>query len=412
MRAGATDYIMKDRLQRLPPAVARALADAAVRHERVQLQRDLAQVQKLEAIGRLAGGVAHDFNNVLTAILGSAELLLLDTPRGATSREEVEIIRDAAIRAQELIRQLLAFSARQVLQPAVIDLNNLIKNLGRMLRRLIGEDLVFVTELARDLGAVRVDPGQVEQILVNLAVNARDAMPDGGRLVIRTTNVTVTSSGDLANGRYVLIEVSDSGAGMDEGTMARIFEPFFTTKERGKGTGLGLATVYGIVRQSDGQISVSSAPGSGTTFRIHLPRVDALVETSRVASPVTAPAAGTETILVAEDEQIVRALIRKVLEQAGYTVLLSDGGTEALQLAERHSGPIHLLVTDVVMPGMNGRELARRLLERRPDTKVLFLSGYAEEAVERHGVLEPGTAFMQKPFSPTALASRVREVLG
>ena len=412
MRAGATDYIMKDRLQRLPPAVARALADAAVRQERVQLQRDLAQAQKLEAIGRLAGGVAHDFNNVLTAILGSAELLLLDTPRGATSREEVEIIRDAAIRAQELIRQLLAFSARQVLQPAVIDLNDLIKNLGRMLRRLIGEDLVLVTELARDLGAVRVDPGQVEQVLVNLAVNARDAMPDGGRLVIRTANVLVTNSGDLASGRYVLIEVSDTGAGMDEGTVARIFEPFFTTKERGKGTGLGLATVYGIVRQSDGQISVTSAPGTGTTFRIHLPRVDAPVEKSRVGRPVTAPAAGTETILVAEDEQIVRALIRKVLEQAGYTVLLGDGGTEALQLAERHGGPIHLLVTDVVMPGMNGRELARRLLERRPDTKVLFLSGYAEDAVERHGVLEPGTAFMQKPFSPSALANRVREVLG
>ena len=412
MRAGATDYIMKDRLQRLPPAVGRALADAAVRRERVQLQRDLLQAQKLEAIGRLAGGVAHDFNNVLTAILGSAEPLLLDTPRGATAREEVEIIRDAAIRAQELIRQLLAFSARQVLQPAVIDLNDLIKNLGRMLRRLIGEDLTLVTELARDLGAVRVDPGQVEQVLVNLAVNARDAMPDGGRLTIRTANVAVTDAGDLPTGRYVLIEMSDTGSGMDEATVARVFEPFFTTKERGKGTGLGLATVYGIVRQSGGQIGVTTASGAGTTFRIHLPRVDEPVEASRAAPPVTAPAAGTETILVAEDERIVRVLIRKVLEQAGYTVLLGDGGTEALQLAERHSGPIHLLVTDVVMPGINGRELARRVLELRPDTKVLFLSGYADDAVERHGVLAPGTAFMQKPFSPSALASRVREVLG
>ena len=238
MRAGATDYIMKDRLQRLPPAVSRALADAGVRRERVQLQRDLAQAQKLEAIGRLAGGVAHDFNNVLTAILGSAELLLLDTPPEAATREEVEIIRDAAIRAQELIRQLLAFSARQVLQPAVIDLNDLIKNLGRMLRRLIGEDLALVTEFTRDLGAARVDPGQVEQVLVNLAVNARDAMPDGGRLTIRTANVAVTDSGEMPNGRYVLIEVSDTGIGMDEATVARVFEPFFTTKERGKGTGL------------------------------------------------------------------------------------------------------------------------------------------------------------------------------
>ena len=412
MQAGATDYIMKDRLQRLPAAVARALADAGVRRERTQLQRDLAQAQKLEAIGRLAGGVAHDFNNVLTAILGSAELLLLDTPPGATAREEVEIIRDAAMRAQELIRQLLAFSARQVLQPAVVDLNDLIKNLGRMLRRLIGEDLVLVMDLARGLDAVRVDPGQAEQVLVNLAVNARDATPDGGRLTIRTANVTASDSGDLPGGRYVLIEVSDTGSGMDETTVARVFEPFFTTKERGKGTGLGLATVYWIVRQSGGQISVSSAPGAGTTFRIHLPRVDAPVDASRVVPPVTAPAAGTETILVAEDEQMVRVLIRKVLEHAGYTVLLGDGGAEALQLAERHSGPIHMLVTDVVMPGMNGPELARRLLERRPETKVLFLSGYAEDAVERHGVLAPGTAFMQKPFSPSALAHRVREVLG
>ncbi len=412
MRAGATDYIMKDRLQRLPPAVARALADAAVRRERVQLQRDLAQAQKLEAIGRLAGGVAHDFNNVLTAILGSAELLLLDTPRGATTREEIDIIRDAAMRAQELIRQLLAFSARQVLQPAVVDLNELIKNLGRMLRRLIGEDLTLTTELAEDLGAVRVDPGQVEQVLVNLAVNARDAMPDGGQLTIRTGNVNVAESSDLPNGSYVRVEVSDTGIGMDTTTLARVFEPFFTTKERGKGTGLGLASVYGIVRQSGGQITVNSTPGAGTTFRIHLPRVDAPVEAAREASPVTAPAAGTETVLVAEDEQIVRVLIRKVLEQAGYTVLLAGGGAEALQLAERHSGAIHLLVTDVVMPGMSGPELARRLLERRSETKVLFLSGYADDAVARHGVLAPGTAFMQKPFSPSVLATRVREVLG
>jgi len=412
MRAGATDYVMKDRLQRLPPAVERALADAVVRRERVQLQRELAQAQKLEAIGRLAGGVAHDFNNVLTAILGSAELLLLDTPAGANAREEVEIIRDAAVRAQELIRQLLAFSSRQVLQLAVVDLNDLIKNLGRMLRRLIGEDLDFAMELADDLGAVRVDPGQVEQVLVNLAVNARDAMPDGGRLTIRTANVESVESDDVPAGRHVLVEVADTGTGMDAATLARVFEPFFTTKERGKGTGLGLASVYGIVRQSGGHIAVRSTPGAGTTFRIHLPRVDEPVEVSRVAPPVAAPVSGTETILVAEDEQIVRVLVRKVLEQAGYMVLLAGGGAEALQLAERHPGPIQLLVTDVVMPGMSGRELARRLVERRPMTKVLYLSGYADDAVERHGALDPGTAFMQKPFSPSALASRVREVLG
>jgi len=412
MRAGATDYIMKDRLQRLPGAVGRALADAGVRRERAQLQRDLAQAQKLEAIGRLAGGVAHDFNNVLTAILGSAELLLLDAPRGGASREEVQIIRDAAVRAQELIRQLLAFSARQVLQPAVVDLNDLVKNLGRMLRRLIGEDLALLTELGPDLGAVRVDPGQVEQVLVNLAVNARDAMPDGGRLTIRTANVDVSEAAELPIGRYVLIEVADTGTGMDAATMARAFEPFFTTKERGKGTGLGLASVYGIVRQSGGHIGLTSAPGAGTTFRIHLPRVEAAVDAAHEAPAVAAPAAGTETILVAEDEQMVRVLVRKVLEQAGYTVLLAGGGSEALQLAERHTGPIHLLVTDVVMPGMSGRELARQLVTKRAGTKVLFLSGYADDAVARHGVLEPGTAFMQKPFTPSALARRVREVLG
>ena len=412
MRAGATDYIMKDRLQRLPPAVARALADATVRRERLQLQRDLAQAQKLEAIGRLAGGVAHDFNNVLTAILGSAELLLLDAPRGAATREEIEIIRDAAMRAQELIRQLLAFSARQVLQPAVIDLNDLVKNLGRMLRRLIGEDLALATELAPDLGTVRADAGQVEQVLVNLAVNARDAMPDGGALTIRTMNADIPESGDLPGGRFIAVEVADTGVGMDADTLGRVFEPFFTTKERGKGTGLGLATVYGIVRQSGGHITVTSTPGAGTTFRIYLPRVDAPVDAAREVRPVTAPAAGSETILVAEDEQMVRVLIRKVLEQAGYTVLLAGGGVEALQLAERHSGRIHLLVTDVVMPEMNGRELARRLVAARPETKVLYLSGYADDAVERHGVLDPETAFMQKPFSPSALASRVRDVLG
>ena len=411
MRAGATDYIMKDRLQRLPSAVAKALAEAAMGRERLQLQQDLARAQKLEAIGRLAGGVAHDFNNVLTAILGSAELLMMDTPPGEHAREEVEIIRDAAVRAQDLIRQLLAFSARQVLQPVVLDVNALIADLSRMLRRLIGDDLTLDTDLAGDLGAVRADPGQVEQVLVNLTVNARDAMPEGGRLVVRTKDVDVTDAGDVPAGLYALVEVTDTGTGMDAATLARVFEPFFTTKARGKGTGLGLASVYGIVRQSGGHIGVTSTPGAGTTFRIHLPRVDAPVDTSRAPRVVSVPAPGTETVLVAEDEQMVRILIRKVLEQAGYTVLLASGGAEALQLAERHPGPIPMLVTDVVMPGMSGRELARRLLELRPDTKVLYLSGYADDAVERHGVLDPGTAFMQKPFSPGALASRVREVL-
>jgi two-component system, cell cycle sensor histidine kinase and response regulator CckA len=415
MRSGATDYLMKDRLQRLAPTVTRALEGVAVRREHRQLQEQLFHAQKMEAIGRLAGGVAHDFNNVLTAILGSAELLLLDTPRDAARREEVEIIRDAATRAQHLIRQLLAFSSRQVLQPAVVDLNVLVRDVAKMLRRLIGEDVALAIESTPDLGAVRVDPGQIEQVLVNLVVNSRDAMPDGGRLTIRTDNVDAPAGepGDLPAGRYVRLEVADTGVGMDHETLGRVFEPFFTTKTPGKGTGLGLSMVYGIVRQSGGRIAAESAPGAGTTFRIYLPRVEAAVDAAPQAPPVAAPpkATGAETVLVAEDEHMVRVLVRKVLEQAGYTVLLAASGEEALHLEARYEGTIHLLVSDVVMPGMNGRELMRRLVLRRPAVKVLYLSGYSDDAVERHGVLDPGTAFMQKPFTPGALARRVRELL-
>src|SRR2546426_3072213 len=278
MKAGAADYVMKDRLARLAPAVTRAVEGARLRRDRRRLEQQLQEAQKLEAVGKLAGGVAHDFNNVLTAILGSAELLLLDSPPGAPTREELDIIRGAATRAQDLIRQLLAFSARQVLQPVVLDLNHLVKNVGKMLRRLIGEDIKLVSDLAPELAAVRADPGQIEQVLVNLAVNARDAMPDGGRLAIKSFNAEV-SEGDVSApnhvppGRYAVLEVSDTGSGMSTETQARIFEPFFTTKAQGKGTGLGLATVYGIVRQSDGHISVESAPGAGATFRVYLPRV-------------------------------------------------------------------------------------------------------------------------------------------
>ncbi len=415
MRAGATDYLMKDRLQRLAPAVSRAVEDAAVRRERRRLEQQLLQSQRLEAVGRLAGGVAHDFNNVLTAILGSTELLLLDTPPGAPQREELEIIRDAGVRAQELIRQLLAFSARQVLQPVVLDLNSLVKNITKLLRRLIGEDIELVTALAPDLGNVRADPGQLEQVLVNLAVNARDAMPAGGRLTIETHSVAVPDSrasqhGPVPPGRYVVLRVTDTGVGMDPETQQRVFDPFFTTKPRGKGSGLGLATVYGIVRQSGGDVTLESAVGAGSTFRIYLPRVAEPVE--RVAAPaVSVPAAGSETVLLAEDEQLVRVLARKVLEQAGYTVLVAAGGAEALEIARRHDGPIHLLLTDVVMPEMSGRELMHRITQVRPDTRVLYMSGYADEAIAHHGVLDPGTAFMQKPFTPGTLATKVRAVL-
>src|SRR3989454_2498977 len=309
MKAGAADYVMKARLTRLAPAVTRAIDGARLRRDRQRLAQQLQEAQKLEAVGKLAGGVAHDFNNVLTAILGSAELLLLDSPPGAPTREELDIIRDAATRAQDLIRQLLAFSARQVLQPVVLDLNHLVKNVGKMLRRLIGEDIKLDSDLAPDLAAVRADPGQLEQVLVNLAVNARDAMPDGGRLAIKTFNAEITGEhvplpNPIPPGRYAVLEVSDTGSGMSTETQARIFEPFFTTKAQGKGTGLGLATVYGIVRQSDGHISVESAPGAGATFRVYLPRVAEAGTPAATPGTPAAPAVGRETRPLAEGEPL------------------------------------------------------------------------------------------------------------
>jgi len=417
MKAGATDYLMKDRLQRLAPAVSRVLAESAVERERRRLEEQLLQSQKMEAVGQLAAGLAHDFNNVLTAVLGSSELLLLDTPAGATTREEIEIIRDAATRAQDLIRQLLAFSARQVLKPVVLDLSALVDNVHKMLRRLIGEDIALTSTFAPGLGRVRADPGQMEQVLVNLAVNARDAMPAGGRLTLATANTDIEppppgagAGGPVPPGRYVMLQVTDTGSGMDAMTQARIFEPFFTTKARGRGTGLGLATVYGIVRQSGGHVAVESAPGAGTTFRIYLPRVEEAL--TAAAPPQPPPAtAGSGTILLVEDERLVRVLARKVLEQAGYRVLVAEGGAQALELARGHNGVIDLLVTDVVMPEMSGREVMRRLLQERPAVRVLYMSGYSDEAVAQHGVLDVGTSFIAKPFTPTTLAAKVREVL-
>jgi len=417
MKAGATDYLMKDRLQRLAPAVTRVLAESGVERERRRLEEQLLQSQKMEAVGQLAAGVAHDFNNVLTAVLGSTELLLLDTLADSNTREEIEIIRDAATRAQDLIRQLLAFSARQVLKPVVLDLNALVDNVHKMLRRLIGEDIALGSTLAPGLGRVRADPSQLEQVLVNLAVNARDAMPGGGRLTLATANADIEppppgagAGGPVPAGRYVVLQVTDTGSGMDARTQARIFEPFFTTKARGRGTGLGLATVYGIVRQSDGHVAVESAPGAGTTFRIYLPRVDAPLAVATPPQPAAATA-GSGTILLVEDERLVRVLARKVLEQAGYRVLVAEGGAQALELAHGHNGVIDLLVTDVVMPEMSGRELVRRLLQERPAVRVLYMSGYSDEAVAQHGVLDVGTSFIAKPFTPTTLAAKVREVL-
>ena len=384
--------------------------------ERRRLEEQFRQAQKLEAVGRLAGGIAHDFNNMLTAIVSYSALLLEDLPAGHPRRRDVQEILGAADRATALTRQLLAFSRKQVLEPRVLDLNALIANLENLLSRVIGDDVELVAALDPALGSVKADPGQIEQVIVNLAVNARDAMPDGGKLTLETADVELDDAyarehPSVAPGRYVMLAVSDTGIGMDEATQARIFEPFFTTKPQGQGTGLGLATVYGIVKQSGGNVWMYSEPGRGTTFKIYLPRVDA--PAAPLAPPTAAAAAprGDETVLLVEDEPAVRRTARKALERLGYAILEAPDAATALNLAGRHQGPIHLLLTDVVMPGMDGRDLARRLVADRPGTRVVFMSGYAGDAVIRHGLLEPGVAYLEKPFTPTALADKVRKIL-
>jgi two-component system cell cycle sensor histidine kinase/response regulator CckA len=390
-----------------------------------RLEQQFLQAQKMEAVGRLAGGIAHDFNNLLTAILGSTELLLEMLPADHPGREEATETQKAALRAAELTRQLLAFSRQQVLAPRVLSLNEAVAGTEKMLRRLLGEDVDLHTLLADDLSAVRADPGQLEQVIVNLAVNARDAMPTGGKLTIETANVTLDEAYGQAHavvvpGSYVMLVVSDTGMGMDAATQARLFEPFFTTKPKGKGTGLGLATVYGIVKQSGGYVWAYSEPGRGTTFKIYLPRVDAPVESASAHPAVPGSLHGAETILVVEDQEEVRKVIRRMLEARGYRVLVAPSGPEALRigreletlrLAEQHGQTIDLLVTDVVMPGMNGREVALLLAPSFPKMKVLYLSGYTDESIVRHGMLEPGIAFLQKPFNTQALARKVRDVL-
>jgi nitrogen-specific signal transduction histidine kinase len=384
--------------------------------ERKLLEAQLRQAQKMEAVGRLAGGIAHDFNNLLTAITGYADLALSDLREGDPMRQDMEEILRAAHRAAELTRQLLAFSRQQVLAPRVLDLNEVVQSVDKMLRRLVGEDVELLSVLAPGLGHVKADPGQLEQVIVNLAVNARDAMPTGGKLTIETADAELaeTRVRDLATvpaGRYVMLAITDSGTGMDEETKARIFEPFFTTKEQGKGTGLGLATVYGIVKQSGGFIWLYSEPGHGTTFKIYLPRVEGAADA--LAPPVgTAEVPrGTETVLIVEDEEAVRALAKTALTRKGYRVLEAANGGEALLRCESEQAPIHLLVTDVVMPGLGGADLAQRLAPLRPDMKVLFISGYADRAAARHGTIQPGAAYLEKPFSLEALARKVREVL-
>jgi two-component system, cell cycle sensor histidine kinase and response regulator CckA len=380
------------------------------------LEEQLRQSQKMEAVGRLAGGIAHDFNNVLTAILGYSQMLLVDLPEGDTRREDVQEIEHAANRAASLTRQLLAFSRRQVLQPQILDLNALVENLDKFLRRLIGEDIDLRVHSSPELWLVSADSGQMEQVIMNLAVNSRDAMPTGGKLTLETANVELDAGYAqrhlaVTPGQYVMLAVSDTGTGMDEETQARIFEPFYTTKTSGKGTGLGLSTVYGIVKQSGGNIWVYSEIGRGTTFKIYLPRTS---ESGSPVRPIKAEATdlrGTETILLVEDEDPVRALAGKVLRGLGYQVLEAKLGRQALDIAAAHDDVIDLLLTDVVMPEYSGSELSRKLAQSRPAIKVLYMSGYTDEAVIHHGVLAANIAYLQKPFTPDVLAAKVREVI-
>jgi two-component system, cell cycle sensor histidine kinase and response regulator CckA len=383
--------------------------------ERRKLEDQLRQSQKMEAIGQLAGGIAHDFNNLLTAILGYCNLMLDDIPMDNPLRTDLEEIRHAGERAAALTRQLLAFSRRQMLQPQIVDINAIVRQLEKLLRRLLSADVELVTALAPSLPTVKVDPVSIEQVLMNLAVNARDAMPHGGRLTIETAAVdldegyTVNHAG-VVPGRYIMIALSDTGEGMDEATRSRIFEPFFTTKEQGKGSGLGLATVYGIVKQSGGHIWVYSEPGHGTVFKVYLPHAEAATAALPRDEQPAALKKGWETVLLVEDENAVRALAREVLRRHGYVVLEARHGVDALRLAERHPDDIHLMITDVVMPHMGGRELAERLATARPKMKVLFMSGYTDQAV-MHRHITPGSAFLQKPFTPEAFARKVRMVL-
>jgi PAS domain S-box-containing protein len=381
-----------------------------------EAEERLRQAQKMEAVGALAGGIAHDFNNLLTAINGFSQLLLWRLPPQERSRTFVEEILKAGERASDLTRQLLAFGRRQVLQPRVIDLNETIIEMDKLLHRVVAEDTQIIYDLAPDLDPIKADPGQIGQVVMNLIVNARDAMPHGGKITIETSNVDLDESYEgthamARSGPHVLLTVRDTGTGMDRETQQRIFEPFFTTKSPGKGTGLGLATVYGIVKQSGGDIWVESGMGRGTVFRIYLPRSEELVSQPAFApAPAESIPRGSETVLLVEDELGIRGLATAVLESSGYTVLSSGQPELAIEMCARHEGPIDLLLTDVVMPGMSGHEVAKAVSAHRPDTKVLFMSGYTPDVALRHGVLAT-SAYLQKPFSPAALARKVRDVL-
>ena len=386
--------------------------------DRKQLEEQLRQAQKMEAVGRLAGGIAHDFNNLLMVIQGYGDLLVERLPTGDPLRRNAEQIQMASQRATSLTRQLLAFSRKQMLAPKILNVQTVVADMEKILRRLIGEDIQLETSSAPDLGLVKADRSQIEQVILNLAVNARDAMPQGGRLTIETANVELDASYShppavLSPGKYVMLAVTDNGCGMDAETQAHVFEPFFTTKEKGKGTGLGLATVYGVVKQSGGYVWVYSEPGRGTSFKIYLPRIaETAVPAGREGkSDMQVPQRGSETILLVEDEKGVRELAREYLTSSGYAVIEAEDGHTALELAAMHVGPIHLLLTDVVMPGISGRELAERVGQIRPGIKIIYMSGYTDQAVVHHGILDNDAILLQKPFTLMTLAGKLREML-
>jgi two-component system cell cycle sensor histidine kinase/response regulator CckA len=421
MKAGVHDYVLKGALTRLGPAVARELLQAAGRVERRNIEDRLAasdqmlrHAQKMEAVGALAAGVAHDFNNLLSVILSYSEMLMRDDSPRERLNEDLKEIHSAALRAADLTRQLLAFSRQQVLSPRVLNLNETLASLDRMLRRLCGEDIEIEAIPTPGLHRVRVDPGLLDQVIMNLAVNARDAMPRGGKLLIETANVSldeayVSGHPDAVPGPYVMLAVSDTGVGMTKETQARAFDPFFTTKERGKGTGLGLATVFGIVKQSGGIIWLYSELGKGTTFKIFLPVSEEIPVPSSRSIP--APSfEGTETVLIADDDASVRQVGATILERLGYRVLVSTDVHHAIELCGSPEA-IHILVTDVMMPGMSGPDLAEHLLTLRPALKVLYVSGYTPMTIAHHRLLRPGVHFLQKPITPAVLARKVRQIL-
>jgi len=385
--------------------------------EKKQMEDQLSQAQKMEAIGTLAGGVAHDFNNILTTIIGNASLALMDVIKDESLRKGIEEIKIAGERAVALTRQLLAFSRKQIIQPKILDLNKLLAGIEKMLGRLIGEDVEVLMIPGPELWQVEADPGQMEQVIMNLVINARDAMPIGGKITIETATMDLDESYfhehsiEKQPGSYVMLAVSDTGTGMDKETQEHIFEPFYTTKEKGKGTGLGLSTVYGIVKQNNGFVWVYSEPGQGTTFKIYMPKAveDAVLDEIEITT--TADLSGSDTVLIVEDDDSLRKLAHKALQQKGYKVLEAENGEDALRVSEEHEDPIDLLITDVVMPKMDGKETAERLQPLYPQMKVIYMSGYTDNAIVHHGVLAPGLNFIEKPFSPEGLARKVREVL-